>query len=203
MRGGGGEKAVRISILWEEVRLYVQVCSVLNCKYHQIYWSCQVCTDCWLLYPPAKKCLWFCCCCSVNMISSFGLSVNVCRANSRGLLKVNCWNILVIALSPVQFIPCRTIQTMPPLPTVKHFDYLVLGGGSGGIASARRAAEFGVKVREERADRGDWIFQITLSSPGWSDRVWEAGRDLCQCWLCSQENHVLCQQHEGGDTARC
>ena len=44
---------------------------------------------------------------------------------------------------------------MPPLPTVKHFDYLVLGGGSGGIASARRAAEFGVKVREERADRGD------------------------------------------------
>lgn len=33
---------------------------------------------------------------------------------------------------------------MPPV--VKNFDYLVLGGGSGGIASARRAAEFGVKV---------------------------------------------------------
>jgi len=29
---------------------------------------------------------------------------------------------------------------------VKHFNYLVLGGGSGGIASARRAAEFGVSV---------------------------------------------------------
>ncbi|GAB6028233.1 hypothetical protein CHUAL_002422 [Chamberlinius hualienensis] len=29
---------------------------------------------------------------------------------------------------------------------VKHFDYLVIGGGSGGIASARRVAEFGVKV---------------------------------------------------------
>lgn len=28
----------------------------------------------------------------------------------------------------------------------KHFDYLVLGGGSGGIASARRAAEHGAKV---------------------------------------------------------
>uniref|UniRef100_A0A914UQU4 FAD/NAD(P)-binding domain-containing protein n=1 Tax=Plectus sambesii TaxID=2011161 RepID=A0A914UQU4_9BILA len=28
----------------------------------------------------------------------------------------------------------------------KEFDYLVLGGGSGGIASARRAAEFGTKV---------------------------------------------------------
>ena len=35
---------------------------------------------------------------------------------------------------------------MPPIPVLKHFEYLVLGGGSGGIASARRAAEFGVKV---------------------------------------------------------
>ena len=35
---------------------------------------------------------------------------------------------------------------MPPIPALKHFEYLVLGGGSGGIASARRAAEFGVKV---------------------------------------------------------
>jgi len=38
---------------------------------------------------------------------------------------------------------------MPPI--VKHvgkrvFDYLVIGGGSGGIASARRAAEFGARV---------------------------------------------------------
>lgn len=31
-------------------------------------------------------------------------------------------------------------------PVVKSFDYLVIGGGSGGLASARRAAEFGVKV---------------------------------------------------------
>lgn len=30
--------------------------------------------------------------------------------------------------------------------SAKEFDYLVIGGGSGGIASARRAAEFGVKV---------------------------------------------------------
>ncbi|KAK0407092.1 hypothetical protein QR680_018990 [Steinernema hermaphroditum] len=30
--------------------------------------------------------------------------------------------------------------------TVKEFDYLVIGGGSGGIASARRAREFGVSV---------------------------------------------------------
>lgn len=32
---------------------------------------------------------------------------------------------------------------MAPIP--KKFDYLVLGAGSGGIASVRRAAEFGVK----------------------------------------------------------
>lgn len=30
--------------------------------------------------------------------------------------------------------------------SVKLFDYLVIGGGSGGIASARRAAEFNVSV---------------------------------------------------------
>jgi glycerol-3-phosphate dehydrogenase len=38
----------------------------------------------------------------------------------------------------------RLLAKMPPV--VKKFDYLVIGGGSGGIASARRAAEFGVKV---------------------------------------------------------
>lgn len=32
------------------------------------------------------------------------------------------------------------------MASVRRFDYLVIGGGSGGIASARRAAEFGVKV---------------------------------------------------------
>lgn len=31
-------------------------------------------------------------------------------------------------------------------PVVKSFDYLVIGGGSGGLASARRAAEFGIKA---------------------------------------------------------
>lgn len=28
----------------------------------------------------------------------------------------------------------------------QHFDYLVIGGGSGGVASARRAAAYGAKV---------------------------------------------------------
>jgi len=37
---------------------------------------------------------------------------------------------------------------MPPVGNAvgKVFDYLVIGGGSGGIASARRAAEFGSRV---------------------------------------------------------
>ena len=38
----------------------------------------------------------------------------------------------------------RLFSKMPPV--LKKFDYLVIGGGSGGIASARRAAEFGVNV---------------------------------------------------------
>ena len=38
----------------------------------------------------------------------------------------------------------RFFSTMAPV--VKNFDYLVIGGGSGGLASARRAAEFGVKA---------------------------------------------------------
>lgn len=43
---------------------------------------------------------------------------------------------------------------MPPIPSVvKHFDFLVLGGGSGGIACARRAAEFGIKVGLIEGDR--------------------------------------------------
>ncbi|XP_078613026.1 glutathione reductase, mitochondrial-like [Branchiostoma floridae x Branchiostoma japonicum] len=37
----------------------------------------------------------------------------------------------------------RSLCTMAPV--AKSFDYLVIGGGSGGLASARRAAEFGAK----------------------------------------------------------
>ena len=40
-------------------------------------------------------------------------------------------------------LPHRLFASMAP---TKSFDYLVIGGGSGGIASARRAAEFGIKV---------------------------------------------------------
>ena len=38
----------------------------------------------------------------------------------------------------------RFSSKMPPV--TKKYDYLVIGGGSGGLASARRAAEFGIKA---------------------------------------------------------
>ncbi|CAI2164492.1 13878_t:CDS:10 [Funneliformis geosporum] len=35
---------------------------------------------------------------------------------------------------------------MPPITPSKQYDYLVIGGGSGGLASARRAGSYGLKV---------------------------------------------------------
>jgi flavin-dependent dehydrogenase len=41
---------------------------------------------------------------------------------------------------------------MPPI--AKAFDFIVIGGGSGGLACARRAAEFGVKAAV--VEEGRW-----------------------------------------------
>ncbi|CCH40708.1 Glutathione reductase [Wickerhamomyces ciferrii] len=38
----------------------------------------------------------------------------------------------------------RNFSTMSPIP--KHYDYIAIGGGSGGVASARRAAQYGKKA---------------------------------------------------------
>ena len=35
---------------------------------------------------------------------------------------------------------------MAPVTKSQKYDYLVIGGGSGGLASARRAAQYGAKV---------------------------------------------------------
>ena len=40
----------------------------------------------------------------------------------------------------------RRFVGMAAVSSPTHFDYLVIGAGSGGIASARRAAEHGAKV---------------------------------------------------------
>lgn len=56
--------------------------------------------------------------------------------------------IILLCLHPVAaFISSPMIRSIPKvfirnMSSVKQFDYLVIGGGSGGIASARRAAEF-------------------------------------------------------------
>lgn len=54
----------------------------------------------------------------------------------------------------------RFFATMAPV--VKKYDLLVLGGGSGGLASARRAAEFGIKaaVVEEARWGGTCVSEI-------------------------------------------
>ena len=39
------------------------------------------------------------------------------------------------------------------LQAKRHFDYVVIGGGSGGVASARRAASYGAKVKKKEKTR--------------------------------------------------
>jgi glutathione reductase (NADPH) len=38
-------------------------------------------------------------------------------------------------------------------PIDKEVDYLVIGGGSGGVASARRASQYGAKAMVVESDR--------------------------------------------------
>ncbi|CAI4054415.1 hypothetical protein SUVZ_16G1970 [Saccharomyces uvarum] len=40
----------------------------------------------------------------------------------------------------------KTLQIRTMSTNIKHYDYLVIGGGSGGVASARRAASYGAKT---------------------------------------------------------
>ena len=53
-----------------------------------------------------------------------------------------------------------------------QFDLIVIGGGSGGVATASRAASYGAKVGLVEQGKNGW--------------------NLCQRRLCSQENHVDC-----------
>ncbi|CUM46262.1 unnamed protein product [Debaryomyces fabryi] len=46
----------------------------------------------------------------------------------------------------LQAINRHLSTSMAPLQAIKKYDYLVIGGGSGGVASARRAASYGAKV---------------------------------------------------------
>lgn len=55
---------------------------------------------------------------------------------------------------------------MPPI--AKAFDFIVIGGGSGGLACARRAAEFGVKaaIVEEGRWGGTCVSTLTVTGIG-------------------------------------
>lgn len=46
----------------------------------------------------------------------------------------------------LQTINRHLSSSMAPLQAIRKYDYLVIGGGSGGVASARRAASYGAKV---------------------------------------------------------
>lgn len=49
-------------------------------------------------------------------------------------------------LNTIQRHLSSSSNIMAPINSTKHYDYLVIGGGSGGVASARRAASYGKKV---------------------------------------------------------
>ena len=112
-----------------------------------------------IIMPQKLKCL----------LSSSKLGLNFCLSSYR--MRILCYIFCFIFSSmkltkafsngilrnflqhrSVFLTPCISINHR--LPSIaafstemqKSYDYLVIGGGSGGIASARRAAEFGAKV---------------------------------------------------------
>ncbi|XP_043915554.1 glutathione reductase, mitochondrial [Protopterus annectens] len=61
--------------------------------------------------------------------SGSSVSFSLCPGSSNGAIKLTVWSQ-------------ASCSTMAPKP----YDYLVIGGGSGGLASARRASELGARV---------------------------------------------------------
>ena len=84
---------------------------------------------------------------------------------------------------------------------VKCFDYLVIGGGSGGLGSARRAAKLGAKVGLiEHGKLGGTC--VSVSSPGLTcSRAWEqlllTENNLFICiqwhWLMDRDLRLQCR----------
>lgn len=92
-----------------------------------------------------------------------------------------------------------------PRMASEHYDYLVIGGGSGGVSSARRAATYDAKVCVSTVQVQVYMiitlqpvssctvvqFLLTMSLPlfvtGGCYRDKRYGWNLRECWLCSQE----------------
>ena len=84
----------------------------------------------------------------------------------------------------------RLFSKMPPINTSarKVFDYLVIGGGSGGIASARRAAEFGVNVGLVESAR---LGGTCVSRSHWHWSTDQAPQNVqCHCDLWNQRSYI-------------
>lgn len=56
----------------------------------------------------------------------------------------------VVASTSFRRFLCGVASATPLRMTSEHFDYLVIGGGSGGVASARRASTYDAKVNLRR-----------------------------------------------------
>ena len=54
-----------------------------------------------------------------------------------------------VLVAGARFVDSLRPRFRSTLAMSAHFDYLVIGGGSGGMASARRAAGYGAKVRTD------------------------------------------------------
>ena len=77
---------------------------------------------------------------------------------------------------------------MPPAhPSTSHYDVIVIGGGSGGLAFGRRAsAMYGAKVAViERSGRLGGTC-VRFPFPNLPIQPNYVG----QCWLCAEESHV-------------
>ena len=61
-----------------------------------------------------------------------------------------------------------------------HFDLLVLGGGSGGLAAAKRAAAYGAKVALVEEDRvgGTCVIRGCIPKNSWSTHLNLKGRNV-------------------------
>ena len=72
---------------------------------------------------------------------------------------------ILLRCKEIEYLKVRA-NSFSNMAPVHSYDYLVVGGGSGGIASARRAAEFGAKVALVEAGKlgGTCVSRFTLTS---------------------------------------
>lgn len=85
----------------------------------------------------------------------------------------------------------RSMASDPTSTETTRFDFLVIGGGSGGLAGARRASELGAAtvVIESHKLGGTCVSKTNIKTP-----LLSRLQSLC-CPLCSFHTHAGCQVH--------